>query len=166
METPHPYQRGFFYDVMPIPPVDDACIPIDAGPLRLVVESRRLTNELLLDALPGAARNLPEGAVLDDGGPTVHVFGMSDGLEHLRFDCFENEPHYHYIMHARSGNLVCRIDDVAVGDPVAWTIERLRHHLTDMLDFCGARELAAAARHRAEEVADGVARVTALLEGT
>ncbi|HTX00357.1 MAG TPA: hypothetical protein VMD59_16370 [Acidimicrobiales bacterium] len=160
----HPYQRGFFYETMPIPAVEENCTEVDAGPLRLVVESRRLTNELLFAALPDAARNVPRGTSFDDSGPTVHVLGASDGLEHLRFDCFEHEPHYHYVMHDRGGNLVCRIDEVAVGDPVAWTIARLRGRLPEMLELAGATELAAAVRAAEVEVEAGVERLVELLE--
>lgn len=148
---------------MPIPFVEEACTEVDAGPLRILVESRRLTNEILLDAIPGAAESLPEGTAFDDGGPSVHVLSKSDGLEYLRFDCFENEPHYHYVRHGRGENLICRIDDVAVGDPVAWTVERLRTRLAEMLDFAGDGGDAASVRRLNEEVADGVERVVELL---
>ena len=32
-------------------------------------------------------------------GVSLHVYGVRDGeaLEHLRFDCFDEDPHYHYI---------------------------------------------------------------------
>ena len=43
----HPYQRGIFYSTMPIPPIVEHCIPVEAGPVTFVVESRLLTNEIL-----------------------------------------------------------------------------------------------------------------------
>ena len=64
----------------------------------------------------------------------MHVCDASDGVEHLRFDCFENEPHYHYINTVEQGNLICRIDEIAEGDPVEWTVGRLRERLPEMLD--------------------------------
>jgi len=165
METrAHPYQRGIFYDVMPIPPVEAACIDVPAGPIRFVVESRQLTNEILFAKLPESRNNVEAGTVFDDFGATLHVYGADDGLEHLRFDCFEHEPHYHYIMHAEGGNLVCRIDEVAEGDPVSWTIGRVRDRLAPMLELAGATELATLARGQAAAVASGTEQIAALLE--
>ena len=78
--------------------------------------SRQLTNAIL-DETYGAT--VQHDVVFDDYGATLHVNGTVDGLEHLRFDCFENEPHYHYVRNADGGNLICRIDEVAVGDPLS-----------------------------------------------
>ena len=65
--------------------------------------------------------------------------GTADGLEHLRFDCFENEPHYHYIEQAAGANAVVRIDELAVGDPIEFSLACVEHHLPDMLRNCGVR---------------------------
>jgi hypothetical protein len=139
-----PYRRGNLYDVMPIPMVKEACIPIDAGPVQLVVESRKLTNAILEETYKG---QVPEGHVeFDDYGPTLHVCGTVDGLEHLRFDCFEHEPHYHYIRNREQSNVICRIDEVAVGDPIEFTLRCVRLQLPQMLELAGADALAAEAR--------------------
>ena len=71
-------------------------------------------NAILDDTYDGA---VPTEIGFDDFGATLHVCGTADGLEHLRFDCFENEPHYHYIDQAAGANVVVRIDELAVGDP-------------------------------------------------
>ena len=42
-----PYRRGNRYDQLPIPMVAEHCIPVDAGAVQLVVESRRLTNSII-----------------------------------------------------------------------------------------------------------------------
>ena len=76
----------------------------------------------------------------DDFGATLHVCGTADGLEYLRFDCFENEPHYHYIEPAAGANVVVRIDELAVGDPVEFSLACVEHHLPDMLRNCGGAE--------------------------
>ena len=104
-----PYRRGNRYDQLPIPMVTEHCIPVDAGAVQLVVESRRLTNEII----DGALQRAPSRPTVpfDDFGATLHVCGTADGLEHLRFDCFENEPHYHYIEQAAGANTVVRIDE-------------------------------------------------------
>ena len=41
-----PYRRGNRFDRLPIPMVTEHCIPVDAGAVQLVVESRRLTNAI------------------------------------------------------------------------------------------------------------------------
>lgn len=161
--APYPYQRGNFYPSLPIPAIPEHCIGVDAGPLRLVVESRELTNEILLTQLPPGSVHVPDDVSFDDFGASLHVCGAVDGLEHLRFDCFEHEPHYHYIQHAGGGNTICRIDEVAEGDPTQWTIGRLRQRLPEMLELCGMKELAAETRSRLPEVLAAVDEVADLL---
>ena len=109
-----PYRRGNRYPQLPIPMVTEHCIPVDAGAVQLVVESRKLTNEIINAAY---RRRADSPIPFDDFGATLHVCGTADGLEYLRFDCFENEPHYHYIEQAKGANTVVRIDELAVGDP-------------------------------------------------
>ena len=41
-----PYRRGNRYEQMPIPMVTEHCVTVDAGAVRLVVESRQLTNAI------------------------------------------------------------------------------------------------------------------------
>jgi hypothetical protein len=160
---PYPYQRGNYYDILPIPAIAEHCIGVDAGPLRLVVESRELTNEILNTQLPPGSVHIEEGVSFDDFGASLHVCDAA-GLEYLRFDCFENEPHYHYINNAAGGNLICRIDEVAEGDPIEWTLGRLRDRLPEMLDSCGNGDLAEAARADRPAILAAVDQVGALLE--
>ena len=119
--------------------VAEHCVTVDAGAVQLVVESRQLTNEILDDTYHGAVE--PEIS-FDDFGATLHVCGTADGLEYLRFDCFENEPHYHYIEPAAGANVVVRIDELAVGDPIDFSLACVEHHLPDMLRNCGVADLA------------------------
>ena len=80
-----------------------------------------MTNEIIQDTFAGA---VAADVAFDDFGATLHVCGSADGLEHLRFDCFENEPHYHYIDQGAVTNTVVRIDELAVGDPVEFSLLR------------------------------------------
>jgi hypothetical protein len=105
-----------------------------------------------------------QASILDDGGGSVHVFGAADGLEHLRFDCFETHPHYHYIRNRERQNLIVRIDEIALGDPIIWTSERLRQRLPEMLGFAGAASLAGAVRADMGSVSPAVESVAQLLE--
>jgi hypothetical protein len=140
------YKLGRRYEVMPIAMVPDACVAVSAGPVTFVVESRRLTEAAIIESAEQQGRlgaiDAPAG--VDDGGMSLHVLGTADGLEHLRFDCFEREPHYHYIHQDDRSNVVVRFDDVAEGDPTRWTLERVRSRLPEMLEHAGATELAVA----------------------
>jgi len=159
---PYPYNIGIRYPVMPVPPTPEHCISIDAGAVRFVVEARDLIEEV--------KRNRPAGSEVDvdavqfnDFGASLHVYGADDGIEHLRFDCFEKEPHYHYIKADESANVICRLDDIAESDPIEWTVTRLQKRLPEMLDYAGAAEVAAAVRRDPTVVRGAVDQVHELL---
>jgi hypothetical protein len=155
-----PYRRGNRYEQLPVPMVPEHCVTVDAGAVQLVVESRQLTNEILDDTYHGAVA--PE-IRFDDFGATLHVCGTADGLEHLRFDCFENEPHYHYIEQRAGANVVVRIDELAVGDPVYFSLACVEHHLPDMLRNCGVGDLADDVASRPDQVKAAVEVVRELM---
>jgi hypothetical protein len=155
-----PYRRGNRYDVLPIPMVTEHCVPVDAGAVQLVVESRQLTNEILAETYRGTVR--PD-IQFDDFGASLHVCGTADGLEYLRFDCFENEPHYHYIEPAVGANVVVRIDELAVGDPIEFSLKCVEHHLPDMLRNCGVADLADEVAGQIEKVKIAVTAVRDLM---
>jgi hypothetical protein len=155
-----PYRRGNRYDQLPIPMIAEHCIPVDAGAVQFVVESRKLTNEIIADTFDGVV----DAAIpFDDFGATLHVCGTGDGLEYLRFDCFENEPHYHYIDQAAGGNTVVRIDELAVGDPIEFSLACVEHHLPDMLRHCGVAGLADAVAGQPDKVDAAVTEVRELM---
>jgi hypothetical protein len=158
------YPIGTFYDLMPIPPIDAHCVSLDAGPLRFVVEARQLTEELARAGSTEIAAGVDHvNATFDDFGASLHVYGADDGLEHIRFDCFANEPHYHYLQHAAGGMVICRLDDIAEGDPIAWTVRRLRERLPEMLEFSKVPELARTVRSNLAVFEPAIMRVEALL---
>lgn len=137
------YQLGRTYEVMPIPMVPEHCVEIPAGPVTFVVESRNLSDEAInTNALERGRPDQTFDTGIDDGGACVHVVGTADGLEWLRFDCFDNEPHYHYVRNHEQSNQVVRFDQFAEGDPEEWTLQRLRGQLPQMLRYAGAEELA------------------------
>jgi hypothetical protein len=137
------------YDKMPIPPIAEHTEYFEAGAIRIGVEYRVLT-----DAVASAIRASLQGAQgtetgrlenLDDCGVSLHVFG-DDGaqiLERLRFDCFQEEPHYHYVNWPAKSNELLHIDPVADGDPLAWALERIRTRLPQMLARAGCADIAA-----------------------
>jgi hypothetical protein len=158
-----PYRRGNRYDVMPIPMVPEHCYKVPAGAVDLVVEARQLNDQVLAETY--AAGAIPEAKVqYDDYGASLHVCDPGDGLEYLRFDCFEQEPHYHYIEQGAQANVIVRIDEIAVGDPIEFTFACVRGHLAEMLRNAGAADLADAVAGRMDEVEAGLVEVRGLME--
>jgi hypothetical protein len=139
-------RAGIVYDVMPIPLVPERTTYVEAGPVRFGVELRAIDDALLDTAYAtdpdGAAvidANRPE--VVDDGGVSIHVLDGA-GVERLRFDCFADDPHYHYIVPERRTQRYVHHDPVAGGDMLAWALDAVEHRLPAMLRAAGAEELA------------------------
>ena len=95
----------------------------------------------------------------EDRGVTIHVMGSPAGqmTELLRFDCFENVPHYHYAPLGR--NERHNLDKVTAGDPLTWALGRLRARLPEMLEHAGYSEVASRmdadlGRSKLDEVAE------------
>jgi hypothetical protein len=139
------------YDRMPIPPVDSQTTWIDAGAVKIGVEYRLLTDAIAAaNEVIAAAGATPEAAAvqspvpLDDRGVSLHVFSAGDApQEYLRFDCFDEDPHYHYISWRAMSNEMLHLDPIADGDPLAWALERIRTRLPQMLARAGATDLVA-----------------------
>ncbi len=135
------------YSVMPIPPIEEHVTWFDAGAVRIGVEYRLLNDAIAAAADLPAADGDERGQTtdLDDRGVSLHVCGEQDGEERefLRFDCFEEDPHYHYVSVRETSNVVAHLDPVAIGDPLTWSLERIRTRLPQMLQQAGASELAA-----------------------
>jgi hypothetical protein len=138
---------------MPIPPVEAQTTWFDAGAVRIGVEYRLLNDAIAAAADAVATRNATPAAAgsidappFDDRGVSLHVFGTgADGkaLEFLRFDCFDEDPHYHYVSWRGMSNEMLHMDPIADGDPLAWALERIRTRLPQMLARAGAADVAA-----------------------
>lgn len=147
------------YDKMPIPAIAAHTSYFDAGVIRIGVELRELTDEVVAairHTLQGAGGDEPgqlEG--LEDSGVSLHVYGRLDGIdqEYLRFDCFREDPHYHYVSWKNSTNEVLHIDPVADGDPLVWALDKISHRLVQMLVRAEADEVAAKVDSRLLEAA-------------
>jgi hypothetical protein len=96
-----------------------------------------------------------------DRGPAVRVYGDVDGrpVQLLRFDCFENDPHYHYAPDGRDDHR--KLSPQEVPDPVAWTLAQLSGNLVSMIRTAGYE--AVADRVDQEAVADAIPRIEAAL---
>lgn len=77
-----------------------------------------------------------------DGGPSVRVYGETDGenTQLLRFDCFRKDPHYHYDPSGKNDQR--SLDKASVPDSVAWTIEQLGENLVEMIHTAGYSSVA------------------------
>ena len=93
----------------------------------------------------------PEGGFFDEG-VTIHVFDAGDGHEYLRFDVFDDEPHYHYVHRTVDDTVVNNVvdfDTVAHGDMLAWTLQPAPHEVAGDARARGWRRPRPAPRPRA-----------------
>jgi hypothetical protein len=133
------------YELMPIPPVPEHTETFEAGVVAFGVEYRLLNDAIAAASEVAAADGTGSAGSLDDRGVSIHVFAEVGGeqQEVLRFDCFQEDPHYHYVSWSKRSNEMLHIDTVADGDPLAWALERIRTRLPQMLERAGAAEAAA-----------------------
>jgi hypothetical protein len=82
------------------------------------------------------------GGAEADQGVCLQVVGNVEGKETelLRFDCFDNRPHYHY--GPENKNVRIMLDPTLTGNPLRWTMTQLRGKLPAMLARAGYAELA------------------------
>lgn len=137
---------GLDYDLPPIALVEDRTTWFSAGPVMFGLELRELGETTLRAAYTDEQRrasaidDVHDGAFMDDGGLSIHVCDAATGRELLRFDCFADTPHYHYIP-VTGGNRVIAYDVDACGPMCAWTLTCLRSRLPAMLARAGAVDL-------------------------
>ncbi len=128
--------RQVFED--PIPPVPENTKWFSAGELTFGVEYRLLDTEILKQAYP----DNPPQASIDDSGVSLHVVDSVDGAEYLRFDCFTESPHYHYVMPGKEYQQWVPYDNVANGPVLDWALRSLRTRLDPMLREAGGAQVA------------------------
>jgi hypothetical protein len=143
---------GERYPILPLPHIPEHTELIEVGPITIGVGCRVLNDETAAEYLRSVGYNpRPEegdagygnmGA--EDGGVSIHVFGNESGelLEHFRFDCFDDEPHYHYVYQGEKAQRRVFLDPVVEGDAGRWALERLRTRLPQILESVGQTELA------------------------
>jgi hypothetical protein len=141
---------GVTYQVQP-QPWDESCTRwVPAGPLRIGVEWRDVDPQALLATYGEGTSDMaeiveksPAGGFYDKG-VSLHVCAVEPAHEFLRFDVFDDDPHYHYI-HAGDEivNNVIDFDVLAHGEMLPWVIERLRHRLPEMLPHANGGHLVA-----------------------
>jgi hypothetical protein len=129
-----------------IDPVVENMDVVAVGPVKIGIEFRHLTNEVIIaagngDSITGDGEGA--GLIFDDSGVSFHVFDAETDVEYLRFDCFDDDPHYHYMVPGK-GLVHVAYDSYANGDMVSWALSCLRSRLPMMLDVAEAGGLAAA----------------------
>ena len=97
----------------------------------------------------------------DDRGIAIHVLGDvgDEEVELLTFDCFEEEPHYHYGPRAKNQRLY--LDTTTVPDPLDWALSLFKGgKLAPMLERAGYPDHAA--RLNPSVLSESVAQVEAV----
>ncbi len=137
------------YEVLPIPALPEYTRIFEAGAVSFGVEYRLLDEAIIAaeygaDARAKFGNELPPGlpAQLAEDGVSLHVFDSATGGEVLRFDCFADYPHYHYITPEEGRQSVLEYDPVANGPIFDWLFGRLRSELGAMLRHARAAQLA------------------------
>ena len=70
----------------------------------------------------------------EDRGPAIRIFVDVDGeaKQVLRFDCFEDDPHYHY--DPTGWNLKFSIDELTMGCPLDFSLKQIGSHVVTMIE--------------------------------
>jgi len=138
------------YTIAPIPPDPAHTTYVEAGAVSFGIEYRLLDDAELAANYQGADMEKIRDALRDkqvekveDNGISIHVVAAADGHEYLRFDCFENGPHYHYIEPSGEKQTIVDYDAAELGNMVEWTVGQLRTRLAEMLERAGGATIAA-----------------------
>ena len=136
---------GTVYTVPPIPPDAEHTTWVDAGAITIGVEYRLLDDAGLAANYQGEQMveilEATGGDAVQDNGVSLHVAGSEDRHEYLRFDLFEQEPHYHYIERSGEKQTIIEYDRVALGPMLPWALAQIRTRLAAMLSFAGGEAL-------------------------
>ena len=137
------------YEVLPIPALMAHTQLYPAGAIQFGVEYRLLNEEIIAAEYGENSREQfgkdvpPEmQSQVDEDGVSVHVFDRDGQREILRFDCFEDYPHYHYIENSLGHQTVHDYDSVAHGPMFQWVLDCLTERLPEMLRQAGEDRLA------------------------
>lgn len=138
------------YGTLPVPAFAEHTVRIPAGAVTFGVEYRHLDEEMILAfygpesrAKFGDRRPAGMAAVVEEDGLSVHVFETATGHEVLRFDCFDDAPHFHLLDVPRSANRVFN-HDPAQGRLLDWALARMRDDLASLVAAAGSAHAAEA----------------------
>lgn len=128
----------------PVPPIPENTRMVDAGAVSFGIEYRFIGEDVAVahygkdefEKIREENKTFMTPGEEEDDGVSIHVFG-DDGVEYLRFDCFSEFPHYHYLMPRESWQRVVTFDAIAHGDPLDWTLGALRSRLDPLMRESG-----------------------------
>ena len=110
---------------------------IDAGVVSFALQHRYLNGGAPhTQGVGGSGGNHPTQGVCIQ---VVGQVGENDS-ELLRFDCFDDNAHYHYGPENQNERIM--LDPTVTGNPVGWILKQLRTHLPAILTRAGYEELA------------------------
>lgn len=110
---------------------------IDAGAVSFALQHRYLDG-----GAPHGQGDGGRGGNNPTQGVCIQVVGQVGGRETelLRFDCFDDDAHYHYGPENQNERIM--LDPTVTGNPIGWTMKRLQTALPAMLTRAGYEELA------------------------
>jgi hypothetical protein len=110
---------------------------VDCGPICFALQYRDIDG-----GAPHGQGAGSQGGNHADQGVCLQVVGVVDGAERelLRFECFDNHPHYHYDPAGK--NVSVMLDPTVTGNPLRWAMSQLRWKLPAMLEHAGHGEAA------------------------
>jgi hypothetical protein len=136
------------YRTLPVPAFDEHTVKIAAGAVTFGVEYRHLDEAMILAfygpdsrAKFGNVRPAGMSEIVEEDGLSLHVYSTATGAEILRFDCFDDAPHYHLLDAGRERNVVIE-HDPADGPLLDRALSLLRDELPRLLTDAGADALA------------------------
>ena len=136
--------------------VTEHCIPVDAGAVQLVVESRQLTNEILDDTYAGAVEAGDPASTTS--APRSTCAAPTTASSTCASTASSTSRTTTTSSTAAGANTVVRIDELAVGDPIEFSLACVEQHLPDMLRNCGVADLADEVEGRPDRVQAAVGR--------
>jgi hypothetical protein len=110
---------------------------VDCGPICFALQYRDIDG-----GAPHGAGAGGGGGSHADQGVCLQVTGVVDGAERelIRFECFDNNPHYHY--DPEHENVSVMLDQTVTGNPLRWAMSQLRWKLPAMLGRAGYEDIA------------------------
>jgi hypothetical protein len=142
------YQRGNITSLVRVAGYGALADQLDEGVLCAALPT---VEKALRDSIPAETPGLEASGLrfavdyrstAHDRGPSLRVLGDVDGKEVqlLRFDCFENEPHFHYDPQGKNNRIF--LNKARVSDPIAWTMDYLCGNVTTLVRIAGYGGLA------------------------
>jgi hypothetical protein len=142
------YLRGNVASLVRIAGYGELAAQLDEGALTAALPT---VEKALRDSIPAALPRLEASGLCfaveyrntrTDRGPSLQVLGTVEGkpVQLLRFDCFENEPHFHYDPDGKNNRIF--LNKARAADPIAWTIDYLRGNVASLVRIAGYGEVA------------------------